>query len=41
MDLSEMSRNILETIRQEDYEYHFKHDMYIVRKKASDYQGNY
>lgn len=40
MDLSEMSKNILETIQQEDYKYHFRHDMYIVKKKASDYQGD-
>ena len=40
MDLSEMSKNILEALRQEDYKYHFRHDMYITKKKASDYQGD-
>lgn len=29
-----LAKDILKTLKEEDYKYHYKHDMYVAKNKA-------
>lgn len=38
-ELHLLAKNILKTLQEDDYKYHYKHDMYIAKNKAYELGG--
>ena len=40
-ELSILAKGILESLREEDYKYHYRNDMYVAKNKAYELGGKY